>query len=161
MDYLWFKAHFDQEHAKLKLPADCKEALGPTALATTSLVWTFRWVLEFTDGSYIQIKEHYTKKAGMIGHSHRSAFSYHYGPVVGRTSDGLPSADSKNPVHIRIDTSNSPVHMHLGSPNPHYEQNQIQGLDMQNLDIFTFVKAVFKQRRSGASFEETLRFQVA
>jgi hypothetical protein len=159
VDYLEFKARFDQEYSKLKLPEDCTELLN-SSVPTSSLVWTFKWYLEFSDGSYIQIKEHYTKKARMIQHSHRAAFNYHYGPVVQRTADGLPEAASANPVHIRIDTSNSPAHMHLGSPNPHYEQARVENLDMQNLDMFTFIKAVLKHRRTGASFQETLNFRI-
>jgi hypothetical protein len=160
VDYLQFKTWFDQEYTKLKTPADCSELLSPTVVPTSSVLWTFRWFLGFTDGKYIQIKEHYSKQAGLIQQSHRASFAYHYGPVVRKSPDGVPIGESINPVDIRIDTSHGPVHMHLAKPQPRYAQNQVKDLDMQDLGMFTFVKAICRHRASGKSLEETLHFRI-
>jgi hypothetical protein len=161
-DYSAYKAWFDGEHSKLVLPDDCREVLPPATRRTTeiSLVWTLEWILEFADGKYLRVQEHFNKIRGLIGLSRRQAFAYHYGPFSLRGSGGIPERNSNDPVDLRIDTSDGPAHMHFGAPLPHIGQDKVEGLDMESLDMFVFIHGVLAHRKSGKPLDKVLRFRI-
>ncbi len=160
MNYLDFRKWFDEKIEGVSIPADAKELLGPSFTVTGSQIWTLDWILEFGDGKYLRIREHYAKERGLIGMSRRESFAYHYGPISGKGPDGLPVRNSGDAVDIRIDNSQRPAHMHYGSPNPHHPQSSVNGLDMTALDLFTFMGAIFKHRETGKSIEKVLGFAI-
>ena len=160
MDYLQFKKWFDKHYAKLQLPADCREVQELTVTAASSLVWFLSWYLQFVDANYIRLWESYDRQSRMIGVSRRVSLAYHYGPIVQIGADNLPKHDSKDPVHIRIDNSCQPIHLHLGAPEPHYPQTRIEGLELNDLDMFRFLTGVFSHRSSGKPIQDTLGFVV-
>jgi hypothetical protein len=160
LDYIQFSASFQKKYAALVLPADCAEVLPATFKVSSSLVWTLDWCLQFADKRHLRIREHYARHTSMIGMSRRHSFAYHYGPTTVTGPDGLPVRDSAGPVDIRIDNSNMPAHLHYGAPQPHHPQSAIKGLDMENIDAFTFIRAIFKHRTTGKPIADTLGFRI-
>jgi hypothetical protein len=158
VDYLSCKKQFDAEHDSLALPHDCQEIYGPIISYSTLYSWDVEWYLKFSDDKFIRIKEHYRKIAGLQD-ARRQSFSYHYGPIAGLDSKGLPAWGSEKPVHIRIDNSNRPVHLHLGTAE-HILQGRIEKLDLNDLDMFDFVSGIFEHRSSGKAFEKVFGFRI-
>lgn len=128
--------------------------------AASSLVWFLSWYLQFVDGNYIRLWESYDRQGRMIGVSRRVSLAYHYGQIVQVGPNGLPKHDSKHPVHIRIDNSSRPIHLHLGATEPHYTQDAIQGLVLDSLDMFRFLNGIFSHRSTGKTIEDALGFQI-
>jgi hypothetical protein len=161
-DYPKYKAWFDGEHSALVLPNDSSEITAPTVGLAHSLstTWTLKWILKFGDGKYLRVQEHYNKVTGLIGLSRRQAFAFHYGPIGAVTPDGIPDRKSNDPVDLRIDNSGAPAHMHLRAPQPHIGQERVDGLEMEDLDIFTFVRGIFSHRKTGNSFEKIFKFRI-
>jgi len=160
LDYIQFKKWFDKRYDTLQLPADCKEVQPMTTYVASSLVWRLEWNLQFDDKNYIRLWESYDRQSGMIGMSRRVSLAYHYGPIVRIGTGNLPIHDSEDPVHIRIDNSSQPIHVHLGAPQPHYPQARIEGLELGSLDMFRFLEGIFSHRSSGKSIEDTFGFKV-
>lgn len=129
-------------------------------ILASSLVWSLSWYLQFVDGNYIRLWEKYDRHSHMIGMSRRVSLAYHYGQIVQVGLNGLPKHDSKHPVHIRIDNIARPIHLHLAATEPHYLQDAIQGLVLNELDMFGFLNRIFLHRSSGKSIQDTFGFVV-
>lgn len=159
MDYLKFKAWFESERSTIQLPSDCTE-LQPRTKLSGWFVWTFTWYLMFTPDRYLRMSEHYDRWPELINTSRRTSFAYHYGPVVRVGADGVPERDSADPVDIRIDNARGPAHLHFGSPNPHYQQSEVEGLQLGRVDMFTFLKAILRHRSANCTIEKALGFRI-
>ncbi|MGH9740877.1 MAG: hypothetical protein ACRD51_00850 [Candidatus Acidiferrum sp.] len=159
-DYAQFRAFVDPQYNALVLPADCKEILALDIKVATSVSWHLSWLLEFTDNKYIRVAERYEKFAKLIGVSRRIYVAYHYGEIVNRNMDGLPGYLSADPVDIRIDSSCSPIHLHYNAPNPHYPNDSVQGLDLDDMDMFTFVNGIFKHRSTKKPLDKIFKFKI-
>lgn len=109
--------------------------------------------------NYIQIRE-FHQKVAKLQESQRVKFSYHYGPIVQLEKNGIPTWNPSDPVEIRIDNSDQPVHLHYRAQEPHYSQDKVRDLALSDLDMFTFVKAIFRHRKSGHPIHKTLHFRV-
>jgi hypothetical protein len=159
-DYSQFRAFVDAEYSALVLPSDCKEVVPLDIKVATSVSWHVSWVLEFTDDKYIRVAERYEKFAQMIGLCRRVYVAHHYGDIVKRTSDGSPAYLGSDPVDIRIDDSCSAIHLHYKSQNPHYPNSAVEGLDLDDMDMFTFVKGIFKHRSTKKSLDAIFKFKI-
>lgn len=160
MDYFLFTREFDKAHAKLKLPPDCTEVQPPTTIPWGLCFWKFEWVLVFnTDNKYLRVWEEYSKVTGLLL-SRRLRFVLHYGPIVGRDQDGNIIRDDKDPVEIRVDNTRGQAHMHYQAPEPHHPQENVEGIDLEALDKFAFIKAILEHRRTGKPLDRILRFKV-
>jgi len=161
VDYLEYRRLADQSRASLKLPPDCTELLPLDFEFTNRFFWTVEWVLRFDDRRHMGLREHYTKIAG-LDDSRRKLFSFHYGVIVAEDSDGMPISDRADPVDIRIDNTITGIpHLHYGAPQPHHQQASLSGkLKLAKVEMFQFVRAILRHRKSGASIEEVLHFKV-
>ncbi len=159
-DYSTFRTFVDEQYQALTLPPDCKETLPLDIKVATSVSWHLRWFLEFTDNKYIRIAERYEKFAQMIGLSRRIYVARHYGQIVSRSDDGLPGYLPADPVDIRIDDTCGPIHLHYNAPNPHHPQASIEGLDLDDLDMFTFVNGIFKHRSTNKPLDRIFKFKI-
>lgn len=172
MDYFEFTRWVASKQAALVLPLDCKVLVPNTSyLVRNDVLWTFIWVLHFiSDNRYLRIWEHHDKVAGLIAESRRSQFVYHYGPLTKFDPAGKPEVDelgvpryhSADPVDIRIDNicPGGRPHLHFGGPNPHYQQHQVDGLDLSGLDMFSFIAAILRHREKAMPLEKVLRFRL-
>ena len=172
MDYLEFTRWVDSKESALVLPSDCAVLVPHTSYhIINSVLWTFIWVFHFTsDKRYVRIWEHHDKAAGLIGESRRLHFVYHYGPLTKFDDVGNPDVDemgvprykSTDPVDIRVDNicPGGRPHLHYGGPNPHYQQHQVDGLDLNVLDMFSFIAAIFKHREKAVPIEKVLKFRL-
>jgi hypothetical protein len=160
VDFLQHKKLVSDNRARLGLPEDCTEALEPEYQFTTRYFWTFRWVFTFRDRKYLQLREHYTKKAGLM-HSERSLMAFHYGAIVSEGADGLPTYRPDDPVDIRIDNVHGTgAHLHYGTPQPHHYQESVKDLDLAGLEMITFIKAIFRHRKSSRPIHDVLHFRL-
>jgi hypothetical protein len=106
----------------------------------------------------------------LIGESRRSQFVYHYGVLTRFVPGGAPELDewgvpryhSSDPVDIRIDNScpGRKVHLHYGAPTPHYQQEQIVGLELSKLNMFSFIEAIIRHRQKGRAIIDVLGFRL-
>lgn len=159
VDYVQFRAWFDKQRSTVQLPDDCTEIQPPDVKLAGWLVWTFTWYLRFEADRYARLWERYDRWAGMVGESRKISFAYHYGPIMRIDAGGLPQHDSRDPVEVRIDNIGAPAHLHFGSPNPHHPQSAIEGLVLETLDMFTFLRAILRHRSSGCSLDKALGFR--
>jgi hypothetical protein len=158
VDYLQFKRQFDAEHAGLVLPDDCQEISEPNFRIATQYSWDLKWYLKFGDNKVARIWEHHQKVAGLQD-ARRLTFAYHYGSIDDLDKDGLPAYGSDKPVDIRIDNISSRVHLHLGGP-AHIYQERVEKLDLMSVDMFAFVRGIFKHRSSGKGFNKVFDFRI-
>lgn len=159
MDYFQYKRWFDENRAKLKLPSDCSEIEPASFYITNQYVWTFEWHLGFPDPKYIRVWEHHMKWKGLLD-SRRTQFAFHYGPVVHRDKDGVPIWQSADLVDLRIDNSEGRPHLHYGAPEPHHLEENVKGLDLEKIDMFTFIKCIFSHRKTGKPIHNLLAFRI-
>jgi len=160
-NYSQYRAYANKEHGSLVLPVGCTESLPLTFSYTNDLTWHSRWYLEFTDNKYIRAVERFQKWPGLTGIAKKMAVAYHYGEIARRNpDDNLPAHLGIDPVAIRIDNSCAPIHLHLGAQNPHIAQANVDGLDLEGVDMFSFVKAVLKHRETNRTFESILGFKI-
>ena len=161
-DYPRFKAWFDEEHSKLELPDGCSQISEPqtTRAHAFSPIWEIEWYLGFADRKYLRVWERYEKVAKLIDISRRLSFSYHYGLIAKQGPDGIPVRNSDDPVEMRIDNARGIAHMHFNSPEPHIAQANVEGLDLERIDLFTFIRAIFKHRKTGKPVNKTLGFKI-
>lgn len=161
-DYFAYKRWFDAGHNALVLPPDCSDLGGPTLSYSNFYTWTLEWYLVFSDApkSYIRIHEHYEKRRGLDS-ARRKRWAFNFGPVVKELS-GKPSWTSSDPVFVRIDNANNlPPHLHPpDDPSKHIQQNNIGGLLLDQLDMFTFIKAALRCRSHGKTMERELGYKV-
>ena len=86
--------------------------------------------------------------------------AYHYGVISKVDANGIPQYIQTNPVDIRIDNSCQRVHLHFGTPDPHIFQENVEGLDLGKLDMFTFVRGIFKHRKTGMALDKVFGFKI-
>lgn len=158
MDYFEFRRQFDAEHDKLLIPGDCQEMAEPDFKIATQYSWHLKWYLRFTDGKFVRIWEHHNKIAGLQD-ARRLSLAYHYGSIDGLDKNGLPAYGSEKPVDIRLDNSALRIHLHLGGPG-HIYQESVERLDLMSLDMFTFVRGIFKHRTTKRGFDQVFGFKV-
>jgi hypothetical protein len=140
-------------------------SIGP--FATPTLVnqapWEMDWTVLFTDSHYLRVKEHWYRRGVHLGGvGYRRTFSFHYGPTnPDRDEDGIPLPSGEYPAIIRIDEDDDwrGPHMHFCGEN-HIPQTRVKGLPITRLDPFEFIRAVIKQRRTNAGFDNILGFKV-
>jgi len=159
-DYSQFRAVVDAQYKALNLPPDCKEILPLEITVATSVSWHVRWYLEFNDNKYIRVAERYQKFAQLIGLSRRIYLALHYSEIVKRGDDGLPGYIASDPVDIRIDDSCGPIHLHYNAPNPHHPNDSVDGLDLDSMDMFTFVKGIFRHRSTKKPLDAIFKFKI-
>lgn len=155
MDSLAYKRWFDGRRSSLRLPTDCSETEEPAFVFYTQYALELKWRLEFTSRHYIRVWEQRGRIKG-LDESHRSRFAYHYGPVCHAGDVYMPD----DPVVIRIDNCNSTVHLHYLEPQSHIAQADVRGLKLENVDPFSFIKAVFRHRKTGKPLNEVMGFRV-
>jgi hypothetical protein len=160
----WFWA----EHAKYVLEQGARE-IGPRLRPTSPcgpVPWQLKWAVLFDDGFYAQVTENYTLTK-FSGQGDRKDFSFHYGqtPAIFDT-DGFPIyRNLGSPAIIRID-NHRPYDPPWGGPHLHYNgedhigQHRVGGLDILKVDLFNFMEAVRKYRKTGLPFQEILNFTV-
>ncbi|MFZ0309350.1 MAG: hypothetical protein WAL89_14350 [Candidatus Sulfotelmatobacter sp.] len=160
-DYFAYVRWFERHHGALLLPVDCIEPVDPIFTYTNQYTWEMEWVLIFTDPkAYVRIMELHAKVAGLY-FSRRIRFSYHYGPLPKVDAQGLPEWEPADPVFVRIDNSCRPPHLHPeNDPTEHIPQARIAELVLDQLDLFDFVRATFRQRQSRKSIAEELGYRI-
>jgi hypothetical protein len=160
-DYFAYKRWFETGHEALTLPADCVEP-DPVLTYSNQYTWDLVWFLIFADPqAHVRIKENFAKIHG-LSKSRRIAFAYHYGPTVRSDSRGMPEGEPSDPVFVRIDNSGQPPHLHHeGNPTDHIPQEHISGLVLDEVDLFTFVKAAFRHRKSGRPIAKELGYRIS
>jgi len=158
-EYQDYKAYFDQNRALLEVPEDC--TVCTPQYNATDLVnpksWDFRWFLRFRDNHYICCAESLSRRQS----PRRHYFSFHYGPIVQIDASGKIVRDQNNPLIIRACKSRSAIcHLHYRHPHPFpdYKQDQIDGLVLENVDIFRFVRAVFRSRADNVEMHVAMGF---
>jgi hypothetical protein len=159
--YTDYKAAFDKTRAALIVPADCT-IQSPNYRVSGDLVdpksWDFSWWLTFVDNTYIVCHEIILCRNGK---PLRHYFSFHYGPIVDRDANGKIDRSHSNALVLRIcKNGREPLHLHFKKPHPapHYEQGKVVGLVLENVDMFQFVKAVFRSRAEGIDLDKAMGF---
>lgn len=171
MDYLEFERRLNSEQSQLKLPEDSRVLAGPGCINPTQLLWTFVWSVHFTsDNKYMRVWELYDKISKLIAMSRRTQFVFHYGPIMQFDGKGAPIVDELgspkytrlDPVDIRIDTScrGGRAHLHYGAPEPHYRQEQVEGLQLDSLDAFAFARGILRHRECAQPLNKIFGFRV-
>jgi hypothetical protein len=160
LDYFSFERSFTASLAKLKLPADCTRREPTWEVTNPPHCWTVEVFFDFKDQKHIRIWDSFGKIAG-LQMSRRLQWSYHYGAteVVDELGNAVRGAPD-DPLDLRIDTSGGRVHLHHRTQEPHYYQDKIVGLSLVKVESLDFVKAVFKQRKSGEPFPKILGFKI-
>lgn len=160
-DYFAYKRWFETGHDALRLPPNCTEPEPPTLFYSDLYTWSVEWYLIFADpDAYIRIFENFAKRSRMLL-SRRIHFAYHYGPLIRKDNDGRPDRQSSDPVIVRVDNIGRAAHLHPeNDPTAHIPQERIHGLDLENLDLFDFVKAAFRHRTTGTAIERTLGYRI-
>jgi hypothetical protein len=151
----------DKQYDTIVIPANCTEPLKLTFTPASDVAWSSRWYLEFSDGKYIRAVERFQKWPGLDGIAKKMAFAYHYGDVTRRNpDDNLPDYLPDDQVDIRIDNSGLPTHLHFNKQNPHIPQSQVDGLDLESVDMFVFVKNIFKHRETKKALDSVFKFKI-
>ncbi|HWY56900.1 MAG TPA: hypothetical protein VNZ03_20705 [Terriglobales bacterium] len=162
--YQEYKVVCDKNRAELKVPGDCTVRV-PQYRAFIDLIdppsWDFEWWLTFSDKYYVVCHEAWSCRKGKQPKRHY--FSFHYGPIVRTGKNGNPDRDASNPLVLRICNSNKsgdPPHLHykLPHPAPYYEQGRVDGLVLEDVDMFQFVKAVFRSRAEKVDMDKAMGF---
>ena len=161
MDYFSFEKEFKRKLSQLKLPAGASWQAPLLKVTAPPLGWIVELFLRFADDTHVRIWEDYGKVAG-LQLSRRRRWAYHYGPIMPHQigSDGtLVKGACTDPLELRIDTTDG-LHLHFRSQNPHYRQASIDGLTIESVDCWTFIRAVLKHRQSNKGLDEILGFKI-
>ena len=159
MDYFPFRKSFETDLKKLRLPADCQQREPGWEPTHPPLVWTVEVFFDFSDHKHIRIWESYDKIAKLYM-SRKTQWAYHYGDTASfdETGDAVRGSPD-DPLDLRIDTC-SGLHMHYQKREPHYKQDDIEGIDLTAVGALDFVRAVFTHRRTGKPLSEVLGFRI-
>lgn len=164
MYYTAYVAWLTAEHASLTFEPGVVE-VGPSHSPTrppAAPPWNMDWLIRFPDGMQAYIYERWFPMKGSSRIGERGAFSFHYGtvtPLVRR--NGFPARDKVNhPAHIRIDLDHNGPHLHFHAELPHIGQDKVQGMSIENVDPFDFVRAVQEHRATKADFDSIMKFTV-
>jgi hypothetical protein len=157
-EYQNYKARFDKNRALLQVPSDC--TVHTPQFRATDLVapttWDLRWLLTFTDKNYARCREFWSCRTDP---PQRHIFTFHYGPIISEDANGNIDWHHTDPVSIRFDKkSGGSPHLHYRNPEPHYDQNRVEGLVLDDIDMFQFVDAVFGVRLGKTDFHDVLGF---
>lgn len=161
-DYLAYRRWFDAGYGAIVLPPDCTELEGPTFTYSNQYTWTLEWYLVFSNDpkSYVRIGEHFAKRAGLLL-SRRISFAYHFGPTVRTATNGTPLRNPTDPVFVRIDDINQPVHLHPErDASEHLPQSRITGIVLDAVDLFDFVRASLTARETGTRIADELGYRI-
>lgn len=158
MDYLTFRKSFEKTLGKLRLPDDCQQR-EPCWEPVSWHVWQVLVFFDFSNDEHIRIWESYDKIA-KLDMSRKTQWSYHYGDTATFDENGDAVRGAPNdPLDLRIDT-NRGIHMHYQTHQPHYKQEDIEGIDLAAVGALDFVRAVLTHRRTGKSLSEVLGFKI-
>ena len=160
MDFFKFYKDFETALSRLKLPSDCTQHEPEWEPTLPPLFWQVTVIFDFaSDSKHIRIWESYEKIGGLYM-SRRNQWSYHYGRAESFDEDGKSERGSPDdPVDLRIDTT-SGLHMHYQQREPHYRQDQIDGLNLKSVEAVGFVRAVLRHRSRGQDFAKILGFKI-
>lgn len=159
MDYFEFRRTFEANLKSLKLASDCTLQEPSWEEYAPPLFWSVEAMFQFTDGKHIRIREYYSKFAG-LQMSRKTSWSYHYGSTQATDADGYAvRGNPDDPLEIRIDTC-SGLHLHYQKREPHFEQNRVVGLDLNDMNWLKFVKGVLRHRQSGLPFTKIFGFKL-
>jgi hypothetical protein len=155
--YQLYKELFELKKKALVVPSNCSPQEPDFLLSSKN--WTLRWLLLFDDNHYMRIQEHY-RVSSVQSPSARIGFSMHYGLAtnVDEVREHKYTADDS--VVIRIDTYPRPIHMHLGSRDPHLGQERVDGLVMENISCFDFIEKIFEHRLNDISVQDAFGFRI-
>ena len=165
MQYDEYEALLNRSCSQLKLEPHCIE-IGPFCTPTTTTPntapWQMEWCVLFPDRMYLVVRENWWDVKGerrRIGY--RKDFAFHYGPAnPKRNHDGIPVRDNKKfPAVLRIDSDHKGPHLHFNGED-HILQARVLNLSISQVDVFDFVRAVLKHRRSGKGFDRILGFEI-
>jgi hypothetical protein len=159
VDYFSFRKAFETALGKLRLPDGCHQQEPSWEPTVAPYFWTVEVVFDFADGKHIRIWESYDKIAGLYM-SRKVQWAYHYGDTASfDEAGGAVRGSPDDPLDLRIDTCGG-VHLHYGKREPHYRQEDIDGLTISDVDALSFVRAVLTQRQTGKSLAEVLKFKI-
>jgi hypothetical protein len=157
VDYFGFRKSFEKALAALKLPADCVLREPDWTVIRPPLSWTVELFLDFP-GKHLRIWESYDRFA-QLQVCRRVQWAYHYGESVSFDEGAATRGAPDDPLDLRIDNAGG-LHMHYESRNPHYRQDQIDGLDLSTVSAIDFIKRVLKHRKTGRSLNDTFGFRI-
>jgi hypothetical protein len=168
MYYSEYVTRLNAEHASFAFETGVTE-LGPlhnpTGLPATP-PWNMDWLIRFPDGKQAYLYERWfpvrTPSRGSLARGKRGAFSFHYGTTSPLTRpNGFPARDKANhPAIIRIDLDKNGPHLHFHGELPHMMQDKVQGLVLENVDPFDFVRVVLEHRARKIDFDAIMKFTV-
>lgn len=156
-DYTGYKKWREDNANNLKLPADWQELSTETFLSS-AMVWSFQWFLQCGADKYVRIWERYDRWPKLIHMSRRIGFAFHYGPIINRNKDGIPTQNDQ--VDIRIDDVGRPVHMHFGAQDPHHDQSVVKGLKLDDMDMFQFLNGIIRHRDKNKPLDQVFGFKI-
>jgi hypothetical protein len=158
--YLEYKARFFRTVPFLSFPKDCIVGLPTFVTSPPNNVWQFQWVLEFlSDNHYVRCRESWSYRFGEPARRH--LFSFHYGPICWRKADGAITYRETDSVVLRCDKKNhEPEHLHHQAQLPHYTQDRVRGIVIDEIDMYVFVRAVLQARQSGQPVDAVLGYTV-
>jgi hypothetical protein len=91
----------------------------------------------------------------------RHVFTFHYGPIVSQDVNGKIDRHHADAVLIRFDKKGGgPPHLHYRNPEPHYDQSRVQGLVLNDVDMFQFIHAALRVRLEKAEFHDVMGFTI-
>lgn len=158
MDYFAFRKSLEKSLAKLKLPSGSHIQEPDWEVIHPPLSWNVEVVVDFPE-KHIRIWESYDKFA-RLQVSRRVQWAYHYGETASFDEAGAAvRGKPDDPLDLRIDTAGG-LHMHYGKRNPHYKQEEIEGLDLGSVGALDFIQAVLKHRRTGRPLNSVLGFRI-
>jgi hypothetical protein len=162
MLYTEYEAWFEGERNKLTLEARCTQ-VGPLWNVTpvSRPPWQVNWCVRFTDNKHLKVKESWSPRSLRLGgRGFRRHFAFHYGDLnPASDANGFPLRDPTFLTTIRIDTDAYGAHMHYEGRDHIYQQN-VQGFNISNADLFEFIEAVQQHRNTGDPFHKILNFTV-
>jgi hypothetical protein len=158
VDYFEFRKSLEQSLGRLKLPSGSRIREPDWLVIRPPLSWTVEVVVDFPE-KHVRIWESHDRFAGLQA-SRRIQWAYHYGETasfdeVGDSVRGKPD----DPLDLRIDTAGG-LHMHYGKRNPHYKQEEIEGLDLASVGAIDFIRTVLKHMKTGRPLNSLLGFRI-
>jgi hypothetical protein len=166
MIFFQYAAWLKSERAAFQVDPAWSE-IGPNYRPTrypASPPWNMDWAIRFPDGYYAYVYERWYPAgqyvSGQPQRGYRKHFSFHYGPAnpVLKPS-GIPERSDLFPAIIRIDCDRWGPHLHfLGQD--HIDQASVDGMTIQDVCPFQFMRAVLEHRTTRASFDQIFRFAV-
>ena len=159
MDLLDYDRQTEAFFNHLKLPTDAqivKKEIVPQGISA----WDFQLYLTFGDQMYVECQERWSNYPGLVGLARRTYFCHHYGPYREVDSHGIPR--SIRDTAIRIDCTKhhgvKGTHVHLATNV--FSNEQVNGLDLDTVDVHQFVTGILEVRNTTKTLEEVFGFTV-